>query len=276
VEPQAAAVSFHPRFKKDDPMLTLEQTQAFDRDGFVLVPNVFSAQEIETLLSYVTKEGRVTKHQGSMPDAAGRSSKLSLWFDTGGDIFGAVSTSPRVVNPIRMLMREDVYHWHSKVMLKEARVGGAWEWHQDYGYWYGDGCLYPRLISCMIALDPATKENGCLKVIPGSHLLGRFEHGRVGHQSGADQARVAAVIERLGVTYCEAPAGSALFFHGNTFHASEANLSDRPRRAYICCYNAFSNIPYAGKGHGQPVPIALSPDDAILSFAAATAAPALA
>lgn len=248
-------------------MLTLEQTQAFDRDGFVLVPNVFSAQEIEILLSHVTKEGRVTRHQGNMPDAAGRSSKLALWADVSNDVFGAVTTSPRVVNNVRMLMREDVYHWHSKVMLKEARVGGAWEWHQDYGYWYGDGCLYPRLISCMIALDAATKENGCLKVIPGSHHLGRFDHGRVGQQAGADQARVAAVIERLGVHYCEAPAGSALFFHGNTFHASEANLSDRHRRAYICCYNALSNVPYGGKGHGKPVPIALSPDDSILSFA---------
>ena len=119
----------------------------------------------------------------------------------------------------------------------------------------------------MIALDPATKANGCLKVIPGSHLLGRFEHGVVGNQAGADQARVQAVIDRLGVQYCEAPAGSALFFHGNTFHASEANLSDQHRRAYICCYNALSNVPYGGKGHGKPESIHESPDDAILRFA---------
>ncbi len=248
-------------------MLTIEQTQAFDRDGFVLVPDVFTPQEIAILLSHVTADGKVKKLTGDMPDAAGRSSKLALWMDAGDDVFGAVSTSPRIVNNIRMLMREDVYHWHSKVMLKEARVGGAWEWHQDYGYWYGDGCLYPRLVSCMIALDPATKANGCLKVIPGSHLLGRFDHGQVGNQAGADQARVQAVIERLGVHYCEAPAGSALFFHGNTFHASEANLSDKHRRAYICCYNALSNIPFSGKGHGKPEPIRESPDDAILRFA---------
>ena len=165
-----------------------------------------------------------------------------------------------------------VCHYHSKLMQKEPKIGGAWEWHQDYGYWYKDGCLYPRMISCMIALDPATKANGCLKVIPGSHLLGRFEHGVVGNQAGADQARVQAVIERLGVQYCEAPAGSALFFHGNTFHASEANLSDKHRRAYICCYNALSNVPYGGKGHGKPEPIREAPDDAILRYAAGATA----
>ena len=247
-------------------MLSFEQIQAYDRDGFVLVPNVFSPDEIAILLSHVTKDGRVAQHQGNMPDANGRSSKLSLWMDVGNDVFGAVSTSPRVVNCVRLLLREEIYHWHSKVMLKEPRVGGAWEWHQDYGYWYGDGCLYPRMLSCMIALDPATKENGCLKVIPGSHLLGRLDHGRVGEQAGADQERVAAAIDRLGVHYCEAPAGSALFFHGNTFHASEANLSEVPRRAYICCYNALSNVPYKGKGHGAPEPIHLSPDGAILGF----------
>ena len=162
-------------------------------------------------------------------------------------------------------------HWHSKVILKMPKVGGAWEWHQDYGYWYNDGCLYPRMLSCMIALDPATKENGCLKVVPGSHLLGRLDHGKVGGQTGADQVRVQAAVDRLGVNYCEATPGSALFFHGNTFHASEANLSDKPRRSYICCYNALSNVPYAGKGHGKPEPIKLSADDAIMHLGATVA-----
>src|SRR4051812_32994051 len=78
------------------PMLTIEQTQAFDRDGFVLVLDVFSPREIEILLSHVTKDGKVTKHTGNMPDAAGRSSKLALWMDAEEDIFGAVSRSPRI------------------------------------------------------------------------------------------------------------------------------------------------------------------------------------
>ncbi len=253
------------------PILTLEQIQTYDRDGYVLVPDFFSPQETAILLDHVN-DPRVTGQQWAAKDTEGRESKLSLWSEAGNDVFGAVSTSPRVVGGAQMLLREPVYHWHSKVMMKEPRVGGAWEWHQDYGYWYNDGCLYPRLISCMIALDPATKENGCLKVIPGSHLLGRFDHGRVGGQTGADQERVQAAIERLGVLYCDAPAGSALFFHGNTFHSSEANLSDKPRRSYICCYNALSNVPYGGKGHGKPVPVTLSADDAILRLADTVAA----
>ena len=64
------------------------------------------------------------------------------------------------------------------------------------------------------------------------------------------------------------PASSALFFHGNTFHSSEANVSEKPRRSYICCYNALSNVPYTDNGHGKPVPITMAPDDAILRFGA--------
>ena len=182
--------------------MNFDQVQQFDRDGFVLVEDVFSAREIEILLGQVTTSGRIQKHISNMPDAAGRSSKLALWTDLGDDVFALVSRSQRVVNGVRMLLREDVYHWHSKVMLKEAKVGGAWEWHQDYGYWYGDNCLYPRMISCMIALDAANKENGCLKVIPGSHHIGRINHGGVGNQAGADVERVAEAERRLGVHYC--------------------------------------------------------------------------
>lgn len=57
-------------------------------------------------------------------------------------------------------------------MLKEPFVGGAWEWHQDYGYWYNFGCLYPTMGSCFIAVDRATRANGCLQVMPGSQQFG--------------------------------------------------------------------------------------------------------
>ena len=46
-----------------------------------------------------------------------------------------MSANPRIVNSMRALLREEIYHWHSKVMLKYPEGGGAWEWHQDYGYW---------------------------------------------------------------------------------------------------------------------------------------------
>ena len=69
----------------------------------------------------------------------------------------------------------EMYHYHSKLMMKEARTGGQHVWHQDYGYWYENGCLYPDMGSVFIALDPCTTENGCLQVLSGNHLKGPNE-----------------------------------------------------------------------------------------------------
>lgn len=146
-----------------------------------------------------------------------------------------------------------VYIWHYKMMLKEPRVGGAWEWHQDYGYWYGDKCLFPRMASCMIAVNRATTENGCLQVLRGSHKAGRIEHGMRGGQVGADEKRTDALEKQLEIVYGDLEPGDALFFHCNTLHRSDQNKSEHPRWAFICCYNAVENAPYETTDyHGQP------------------------
>jgi ectoine hydroxylase-related dioxygenase (phytanoyl-CoA dioxygenase family) len=252
-------------------MLNGSQVAQFHRDGFVSVPGTFSQAEVDILIANIGNQKRVGKHEFALADATGRASKLSLWGDIGDDVFGAVSASPRVVVPVEILLGEEVYHWHSKVMLKEPKVGGAWEWHQDYGYWYNDTCLYPQMMSVFIALDKATQENGCLKVLVGSHKLGRINHGTVGAQAGADPERVALIEKRLPTQLCEMEPGTALYFHGNLLHASGPNRSDRPRRTYICTYNALSNAPAdPQRGHGKPERIRLAPDDAVLRFGNAT------
>jgi hypothetical protein len=244
--------------------LNATQVELFDREGFVVVPGVFSPDEVAVLLESVEEGARFSGHESTVEDASGRKSKLALWTDVQQDVFGAVSTSPRLVDGARILLREDVYHWHSKIMLKEPGSGGAWEWHQDYGYWYGDGCPYPRMLSAMVAIDHATRENGCLKMLVGSHQLGRLDHGTVGEQTGISADRLRALEPLFEERYLEAEPGSVVFFHCNTLHASEANLSARPRRAYICAYNAFSNVPVLGDGHGKPVPIIPSAADALV------------
>ncbi|MDA0991760.1 MAG: phytanoyl-CoA dioxygenase family protein [Verrucomicrobia bacterium] len=141
------------------------------------------------------------------------------------------------------------------MMLKEPRIGGAWEWHQGYGYWYNDTILFPQLASCMIAVDRASKANGCLQVLRGSHLLGRMNHGSTGGQTGADPDRVQWSTERLETVYCEMEPGTAVFFHCNTLHRSDQNRSENSRWSLICCYNRMSNPPVKRRGHGEPLPI---------------------
>ena len=169
---------------------------------------------------------------------------LALWNHPGEDVFGMIARCQRVAAGAELLLGGEVYHYHSKLTMKRPGGGGRWEWHQDYGYWYQNGCLYPDMLSVAIALEPATRENGCMQVLAGSHKLGRLEHGRVAGQTGADPERVEQALERLELVHCEMEPGDALFFHANTLHCSAANNSDKSRNLLICCYNKASNDPY--------------------------------
>jgi ectoine hydroxylase len=230
--------------------LSPAQAEQFHRDGWMTVRGLFDREEMDLLLRTAKADNAMTGHAFGLKDRSGLAVKLSLWNHPGDDIYGMFSRSRRVVDACEQLLGGEVYHYHSKMILKEPRVGGAWEWHQDYGYWYKNGCLLPDMISCLISLDPATRENGCIQMMSGSHKMGRIEHGMFAGQTGADPERVAEAAKRMAVVYCEAEPGDALFFHGNTLHCSGPNHSDKPRWALICCYNAAWNDPY--KKHHHP------------------------
>ncbi len=221
--------------------LKQEQVEQFDKDGYLLVEQLFDAEEIYFLLRVAKTDQQVSQQSQERRDASNRRTKLWITGRLSDDIFSAVVHSHRIINSMEQLLRGEVYHYHHKITLKEPFVGGAWEWHQDYGYWYSNNCLFPYMASCLIAIDPSTRENGCLQVIKGSHLMGRIDHGKTGEQTGADINRVSEALKYLELVQCEMEPGSALFFHCNLLHRSDANQSPNPRWSLICSYNAARN-----------------------------------
>jgi len=189
-------------------------------------------------------------------DAAGLETKIALWNYAGDDLYSMFARSPRIVNRMEQMLGGEVYLYHMKMNYKEPFIGGAWEWHQDYGYWYNNGCLLPLMASCLISVSPANKENGCLQVLRCSQEIGRIEHGKTGDQTGADLERVNVALERMELVYGECEPGDAIFFHGNLLHRSDANLSPNPRWSLICCYNAARNDPYKESKHPGYSPLA--------------------
>ena len=244
------------------------QTATFMQDGFLVIRQLLDAEETRLTLIAARQDEAIRTSAMAVIDTQGRSTNLSLWNHPGDDIYGAICRSRRVVDSMEQLLGDEVYHYHSKLSAKEPKVGGAWEWHQDYGYWYQNGCLFPDLASVFIALDPATRENGCLQLIKGSHRMGRIEHGRFGSQTGADPERVEAAMQRLERVYCEMEPGDGIFFHGNTLHSSNANLSDKPRWGLICCYNTRNNNPYKESHHPSYTPLLKLDDSAIKAMGA--------
>jgi hypothetical protein len=243
--------------------LTDEKRCSYHDDGYVLIKGMLSPKEIGLLGNAARQDRALDQHSYARADGEGGQVRLSLWNHPTDTIYGMIARSESLVSCAEELLCGEVYHYHSKMIMKDARVGGSWAWHQDYGYWYQNGVLFPLLTSAFIAVDRATKENGCLQVIRGSHHLGRIEHTLKGDQAGADQERVDRILERLEVVHVEMEPGDTLFFHANLLHRSDQNISDKPRWSMICCYNAARNNPYKESHHPRYTPLIKVPDEAI-------------
>ena len=248
--------------------LTADQVDSYHRDGYVIVKNFISASEISRLYNIAIEDELLRKHAFDLNDQTGKKTKLTLWYVPGDDAYGLLSRCRRMVSAVDQLMDGDaaVCHFHSKLMQKEPKVGGAWEWHQDYGYWYKNEFLFPdQMTSVMIAITEANRENGCLQVIKASHKMGRVEHGFAGEQVGASQRYVDLALKTMELIFVELKPGDALFFHPNLLHRSEANLSQNSRWSLICCYNRASNIPYNEPSQSSTIPVNVVEDEALLA-----------
>lgn len=244
-------------------MFTKAQIEAYREDGYLLIKQLFDPDEIGMLKKAAVADRELDKRSYGRADGEGGTVRLSIWNHPGDNIYGMFARSERLVDVAEDLLGGEVYHYHSKMILKDAKVGGAWTWHQDYGYWYNFGVLQPLLTSVTIAVDKASRENGCLQVLKGSHQIGRIDHSLKGDQAGADMERVEAALERFPLIYCEMEAGDAMFFDCNILHRSDQNRSENSRWSLICCYNAARNSPYKEVQHASYTPLAKVGKDAI-------------
>lgn len=226
-------------------LLTDEQINDFNRDGYVIAKGFYNNEEITRLQETAFNDENLYKNAWDKKDASGTVSKVCLWQELGDDFYSMFSRGRRLADSVEKILGEPVFHTTSKIMMKEPFVGGAWEWHQDYGYWANDNYhLYPKLVSCMIAINKATIENGCLQVLKGSHHIGRINHNKTGDQKGADMEFVDEAMKHHELINVELEPGDTLFFHCNLLHKSNQNRSADPRWVLIPAYCAESAKPF--------------------------------
>lgn len=229
-------------------VLTTEHRARFQRDGFVIVKGLFKRDEIEPIRALTTEQLKTI--QTHIRDGADKTYKVAIWTNLDESLLGRLPRMPRIVDAVEMLLGTSCYHWHSKLLRKQPG-DGAVGIHQDYATWYEDGCLFPYLLTCSIAIDRNDRDNGCVYFVPGSHKMSRIHRVRLGDTidtHGPDPARVQLAVDRFGIVYGELDPGDALFFHCNTLHGSETNGSERARTVIHCSFNAESNRPVLGEG----------------------------
>ena len=239
---------------------------AFQRDGYLLRKAVFSADEMATVNDTIRLDPAIQDATYALKDSGGASTELALWYSLNDDVFGAVARSERVGGVVQALLEGPICFYHSKLTLKRPRVGGAWDWHQDYGYWYRHGFQFPHMVSVFVAVDASTRHNGCLQVLRGSHQLGRLDHGIVGGQTGADMERVEQAMKIMEHVHVEMEPGDAMFFHSNLLHASGRNNSEASRNVLLTCYSKADNPPYKSGPAISHTPIDQFSDEDLTSY----------
>lgn len=249
----------------DDFYVTSEVKADFDKNGYIIVRGLLSPPEVERLRHCMENSEDIKRHAYGRNDGKGRQSKLCIWNFAGNDVTGVVARSQKVAGTMQQLLGGDeIYHYHSKLMMKEAHTGGAHVWHQDYGYWYENGCLLPEMGAIFMPVDKCTKKNSCLQVLKGSHKMGRINHNLSGDQAGADLERLQEAKEVFPLVYVELDPGDTLFFHCNLLHSSDQNHSDMRRWVMITSMNKKLNNPTRQHHHPQYHPLRMLPNSAIL------------
>ena len=236
----------------------------FHADGFLVRKNFFAIDEIAPLIDACHADPDVDGAVSALSDSRGQPQEVATWTRLGNDLCGVFPRVARMVEAAEALLNLPVYHWHSKLSMKRPGSSGSWDWHQDFGYWYNEGTLYPDFVTVTVALDRIDRDNGCLKLVKGSQRCGRIDIKQFGEASGTDPERLTWIFERHETVECTMEPGDVVMFHSNTLHASGPNVSERPRTLIHCTYNAIDNAPLApGQERHAYQPLVKLADDAL-------------
>ena len=134
---------------------------------------------------------------------------------------------------VESLIGTEIQLFHDQALYKPAYHGGEVFWHQDNAYWQ---CDPPNLVSIWIALDDADEENGCMNVIPSSHLEGLTSHGRAKSEKGELPALLEVDADETRAVAVPVKAGYVMLHHCMTLHQTNPNRSPRDRRAMVIHY----------------------------------------
>ena len=226
-------------------VLSGDQVDSARRDGYVLVKGIKTPEQCDSYLerldeysngthpvpdgSVVQREPRVERGEFSAVGVSGIRKITRVAHDY--DRFYDLVLTPAVVGAMQQLMSPNLKLFRADVLMKPPQVGSAKGMHQDSAYWP----IEPMdLWSCWMPFDPATLENGCMAVIPGSDKRGVLPHVRVTDDYVIPEEHYRAD----DIVMVPMDPGDGLFFQSLLLHGTAENTSTMPRRAITMTYMA--------------------------------------
>lgn len=239
------------------PVLNANQVAAYHRDGYVAVPQFFSADDVALMrieLARLVAEGKgrnvVVESDGKTRPSTAVNFQICP-IHTISEVIRSLSFSAKVVSAVTALLGPNVRRRLDQVFIKPGKVGVGTTWHQDNDYFYElRGKDAPRGLGMWIAIHDATVANGTMHVIPGVHEQS-FKHVR--EELSDHHVTCKAVVDESKAVAIEVPAGGVLLFNYGVPHCTKANTTDQ-ERAGLALHFQDSAIPVEVK-HSHAVPI---------------------
>ncbi len=256
--------------------LSGEQVRQFETEGWLFLPELFSAEEVDVLRNEAQEVLRsprpeIWREKSGAP-------RTAFAAHTYNEAFRLLGADPRLIEPVEQVFGEQLYMHQFKINAKSAFDGEVWQWHQDYGTWErDDGMPEPRAMNISVFLDEVTHINGPLMLVPRSQTSGML---KAGHDLSTtsyplwtlDNDTVTRLVEAGGIVTPIGKPGGVLMFHGNLVHGSSGNITPYPRKIVYLTLNAVSN--YIRKptraewiAHQDFAPIRPVPADALRRYA---------
>ncbi|TEA78104.1 ectoine hydroxylase [Allopusillimonas ginsengisoli] len=236
--------------------LDAEQLAAYERDGFLLLEDVFTDSEVQGLLDEIKRmssDKAITSLDEAITEPGSNAVRSIFRVHALSDLIGQLACDPRLIHVARQILGSEVYMHQSRANMKPGFKGKEFYWHSDFETWHvEDGMPGMRALSCSVLLTDNNDCNGPLMLVPGSQQQfiscqgqtpdNHYKKSLKKQEYGVpDPLSLQLLVEQGGIQTMTAKAGSVVFFDCNTMHGSNSNISPWPRANVFMVYNSMEN-----------------------------------
>jgi len=249
--------------------LTRAQADAFERNGYIVLENIFSSGELAILkneLDAIHGGSKSLTPESVITEPGSDEIRTVFQLEKQSKVFDRLARDSRIADVISFLLGDELYIHQSRLNYKPGFTGKEFYWHSDFETWHAeDGMPLMRAISASILLTDNDALNGPLMLIPGSQRTfvscagetpednhtTSLKKQEVGVPSNETLTRMA---EKYGIDYAAGKAGTVILFDCNTLHGSNGNITPFPRSNAFFVFNAWSNRPQRPFAAARPRP----------------------